>query len=284
MAENTNVQKPPKYVGQFMYNYFTKPGLSGEFTVYDTLKQVIERNPELKRYYEAIVNLFPVDVESLSGNYLVNYWVYYYSPGLGKYVESWAGMIAPEFAQQVYKVLDFYRMILAEAVRNYVDKIGKQRTQLQAIEWIMKTVFSLKFVQEDLEYSIAVGHKEDEPALKIVDDYISELSKRINEYPDPEAVVDAVVNWRPTASIEKTVEVMVMAEADVTQTNQTNASSIFTSLLDAVYSIMGSIVDALKNYASEIAEILVATFLGGAVIRYGRRILTGFTNMISALF
>jgi len=82
-------------------------------------------------------------------------------------------------------------------------------------------------------------------------------------------------------------EVDNMATADATQTaTQTGvqAGSVFSNLLDAVYGILGSIIDALKNYATEIAEILVAGMLGYSVVRYGRRMLNGVINMVSGIF
>lgn len=106
----------------------------------------------------------------------------------------------------------------------------------------------------------------------VLDGYIKSWSQFKNEYPDPDKLKEEVVK---------------MATADATQTGtQTvgQAGSIFSNLLDAVYGILGSIVDALKNYATEIAEVLVAGMLGYSVIRYGRQMINGLVNMVSALF
>ena len=104
--------------------------------------------------------------------------------------------------------------------------------------------------------------------VDVVDAYLNSWKRFKSEYPDPK-------------SLKK--EVVVMATADATQTGG-QAGSIFSNLLDAVYGILGSIVDALKNYATEIAEVLVAGMLGYSVIRYGRQMINGLVNMVSALF
>lgn len=108
--------------------------------------------------------------------------------------------------------------------------------------------------------------------VDVVDAYLNSWRQFKSEYPDPK-------------SLKK--EVVVMATTDATQTGTqtgTQAGSIFSNLLDAVYGILGSIVDALKNYATEIAEVLVAGMLGYSVIRYGRQMINGLVNMVSALF
>ena len=104
--------------------------------------------------------------------------------------------------------------------------------------------------------------------VDVVDAYLNSWRQFKSEYPDPK-------------SLKK--EVVVMATTDATQTG-TQAGSIFSNLLDAVYGILGSIVDALKNYATEIAEVLVAGMLGYSVIRYGRQMINGLVNMVSTLF
>ena len=111
-----------------------------------------------------------------------------------------------------------------------------------------------------------------EKFVNVLDGYIKSWSQFKNEYPDPKPLKKEVVK---------------MATADATQTGtQTGgqAGSIFSNLLDAVYGILGSIVDALKNYATEIAEVLVAGMLGYSVIRYGRQMINGLVNMVSTLF
>jgi len=63
-----------------------------------------------------------------------------------------------------------------------------------------------------------------------------------------------------------------------------DAGSIFSGLLSSIWSILTAVVDALKNYATDIAEILVGAMLGYAVVRFGRRMFRAIAGMVSLPF
>jgi hypothetical protein len=63
-----------------------------------------------------------------------------------------------------------------------------------------------------------------------------------------------------------------------------DAGSIFGGLLNSIWGILTAIVQALQNYAGDIAEILVGAMLGYAVVRFGRRMFRSITGLVSLPF
>lgn len=167
------------------------------------------------------------------------------------------------------KTLDEVAILMADFLTEYAFNDNAKRYSSVLVS--MHNSFSL--MREDF---VALANAQKDPTVKgelekfvnVVDAYLKSWDEFMSEYPDPDKLKEEVVK---------------MADATATQTGG-QAGSIFSNLLDAVYGILGSIVDALKNYATEIAEVLVAGMLGYSVIRYGRQMINGLVNMVSTLF
>jgi len=167
------------------------------------------------------------------------------------------------------KTLDEVAILMADFLTEYAFNDNAKRYSSVLVS--MHNSFSL--MREDF---VALANAQKDPTVKgelekfvnVVDAYLKSWDEFMSEYPDPDKLKEEVVK---------------MADATTTQTGG-QAGSIFSNLLDAVYGILGSIVDALKNYATEIAEVLVAGMLGYSVIRYGRQMINGLVNMVSTLF
>jgi len=75
-----------------------------------------------------------------------------------------------------------------------------------------------------------------------------------------------------------------LEEGDTMAEEQTsNAGQVIVGLIQGVYDIMGAIVNALKAYAADIAEILIGGVLALTVVRYGQRIFRGLTRWVGSL-